>query len=90
MTCIRRHRLLAVVLALALSAPAAAIPLAEARHLLSRTGFGVSPPALLELESLDFDSAVAQIVDGVRLHAAVAPPDWVDEPPLTHLGGFGT
>jgi uncharacterized protein (DUF1800 family) len=50
----------------------------EARHLLSRAGFGPTPAEIRALEALDYAAAVDKLLATYRPTAA-APPDWVNE-----------
>ena len=55
----------------------------DARHFLSRTGFGASPEEIRRLMSLDRRAAVEQAL-GMKSHETqVPPPSWVQQlPPL--------
>jgi len=53
----------------------------EVRHLLSRTGFAVSPAQLRQFRTLDYPAVVDRLLAGTRTTAVTPPPDWVDDPP---------
>jgi len=54
--------------------------LADARHLLGRTGFGASPEQLYRYTNMNRRQAVQAIVNGLNPTPAVAMPDWVNNP----------
>jgi uncharacterized protein (DUF1800 family) len=54
--------------------------LADARHLLGRTGFGASPEQLYRYINMNRRQAVQAIVNGLNTTPAVAMPDWVNNP----------
>ena len=57
----------------------------EARHLLSRTGFGVAGPAEIEaLLPLCYEQAVNRILGGVRRAPLVPPPESKNQPRPTN------
>ncbi len=62
-----------------LASPVGAMSLDQARHLLSRTGFGGTPAELRVFTKLDYANGVRKLLDGTA-GPLVAPPDWVDEP----------
>lgn len=68
---------------LATAAGAAALPVEEARHLLSRSGFGPTPADISALADLDRVAAVAAVLDAAAARAAAgavtAPPAWTAE-----------
>ncbi len=53
----------------------------DARHLLSRTGFGGSPNEIRSLTKLDRATAVSQVLDGIHRHALAPPPRWINARP---------
>ncbi len=53
----------------------------DARHLLSRTGFGGTPAEIHSLALHDRQSAVEQILTTIRTAPVTAPPSWIDTPP---------
>lgn len=53
----------------------------EARHLLSRTGFGISPMEWQQLQSRGYSDNVKRLLDRVRVEPQSLPPAWVNEPP---------
>jgi len=66
-----------------LSAPAAivALDLAEASHLLARTGFGATPADVAPLLDLSRQQAVGVLFDGARSAPVALLPAWADEIP---------
>jgi len=52
----------------------------EARHLVSRTGLGVTPAEIAALRPLPYDQAVQKLLASARTTAVTPPPAWVDEP----------
>lgn len=50
----------------------------EARHLISRTGFGASPAEIKALTGLSYQDGVGLILDGVQTQPMNPMPDWVD------------
>lgn len=60
-------------------AQATAMGFGEARHLLSRAGFGPTPAEIRALEALDYPAAVDRLMAGFQPKAATAAPDWVGE-----------
>ena len=72
-----------LAVALILCGPAHALTFGEARHLLSRTGFGTpSAGNIKALMPLDHETAVERLLGGLRSTPATPPPPWVDERPL--------
>ena len=60
---------------------AAALPLAEARHLLARTGFGLPrPDEIMALAHMSRDQAVDNLLRGLILKPTAEPPAWVGDP----------
>lgn len=60
---------------------AQAITFDEARHLLSRTGFGTPDPWTVRLlMSLDYEVAVDRLLDGVRKSPVIEPPAFQSHP----------
>jgi len=51
----------------------------EARHLLSRTDFGVTPAAVRAIEGLDYASAVDRLLAHARPTTATPAPNWINE-----------
>ena len=72
----------ALVFVSLLAQPAHALTAQEARHLLHRTGFGVSPTEWQAIIALDYDAAVDKLVDEAGRGVSAAPPAWVKETPL--------
>ena len=62
---------------------ASALDLADAAHLLARTGFGATPAEVAPLLPLDRSQAVALLLDGARTSPVVLLPDWADDNPLS-------
>ena len=58
-----------------------ALELEEARHLLTRTGFGASPAEIAALRPLSRAAAVRKLLDGVRTSPLTPPPEFVHEAP---------
>jgi uncharacterized protein (DUF1800 family) len=71
---------LVVLPALFAGGAAHAVELEEARHLVSRTGLGVTPDEIAALRPLPYDQAVAKLLASARTKAVTPPPAWVDEP----------
>ena len=57
-----------------------AMPQEEARHLLSRTGFGSSYAEIEQYSKLSYADAVDQLLDQVNSQLEVQPPSWLFEP----------
>jgi uncharacterized protein (DUF1800 family) len=79
-------RLAAVALvgpAVAWARPASAATMGadEARHLLSRTGFGPTPADIAELQGLDYTAAVERILGKWRAEPLTPPPSWINMTP---------
>ncbi len=53
----------------------------EARHLLSRTSFGVTPAEIQALEALDYAAAVDRLLADPRREAVTPAPGWIDMGP---------
>ncbi|MDP7650573.1 MAG: DUF1800 domain-containing protein [Rhodospirillales bacterium] len=71
-----------LALVLALGWPAHALTFDEARHLLSRTGFGApSVDSVTALMPLDHTAAVDRLLGGLRREPMTPPPPWVGERP---------
>ena len=49
----------------------------EARHLLSRTSFGVTPAEIRALETIDYSTAVDRLLTNVRRDAMTPAPEWI-------------
>jgi len=62
-------------------ASAAAMGADEARHLLSRTGFGPTPADIVELQGLDYTAAVERVLGKWRAEPLTAPPSWINLTP---------
>ncbi len=58
---------------------AAAMGFGEARHLLSRAGFGPTPAEIRALAQFDYPAAVDRLLATYRPTAATVPPGWVNE-----------
>ncbi len=57
-----------------------AISQEEARHLLTRTGFGASQEDINNYSRLNYDQAVYQLLDQVNPNFEIKPPAWLFEP----------
>jgi uncharacterized protein (DUF1800 family) len=66
--------------ALATAAPALALSPDDARHLLSRTGFGASSAEIAELAPLSREAAVDLILSRARAEPVVPPPEFLARP----------
>lgn len=76
--------LLALALLAALVLPARAadrLTAEDARHLLTRTGFGAAPDQIAAYTGLSWNAAVERLLTGVRTEPHLDPPLWMDEPP---------
>lgn len=62
----------------------------EARHLLSRTGFGASHSEIQEYQTLDFEEAVDRLLDTAPARWVTPAPDWIDDPVLGRAGKKGS
>jgi uncharacterized protein (DUF1800 family) len=74
-------------LALLFAAPASAsvngvLVKAEARHLLTRTGFDPTSTRLQSFTGMRRTHAVDTLLGSLRTEPATAPPAWIDEPPV--------
>ena len=54
--------------------------LADARHLLGRTGFGATPARIAELSSMSRAEAVQNIIDGLQTEPGIPMPAWTEAP----------
>ncbi|MEM9428082.1 MAG: DUF1800 domain-containing protein [Pseudomonadota bacterium] len=79
MTLIRPATALFLSLASAGAAAPDALTLSEARHLLSRTGFGAAPHEIEAFAGLSAEEAVARLLDGVREAPSVPMPAWTED-----------
>ena len=57
-----------------------AMPQEEARHLLTRTGFGTSYDELSRYSKLSYEQAVEQLLDNVNMELIAQPPAWLHKP----------
>ncbi len=71
----------AVVPAVFRPALAMAMGADEARHLLSRTGFGPTPADIADLQGLDYTAAIERLLGKWRPEALTAPPGWINLTP---------
>jgi uncharacterized protein (DUF1800 family) len=62
-------------------ARAAAMGPDDARHLLSRTGFGPTPAEIAAWQGLDYGASVERLLASWRREARTTPPDWIDITP---------
>ena len=58
----------------------------EARHLLSRTSFGVTPAEIRALEALDYTEAVDRLLADPRREAVTPAPEWIGMGPAELKG----
>ena len=70
--------LLALTAAPAIAGPDA-MTVDEARHLVSRTGFGAAPHEMTALIGVSYADAVAQILSGLNQGPSTPMPAWVDD-----------
>ncbi|MDP3242787.1 MAG: hypothetical protein Q8M69_20395, partial [Reyranella sp.] len=49
----------------------------DARHLLSRTSFGMTPAEIRSLETVAYASAVDRLLTNPRREAMTPAPDWI-------------
>ncbi|WP_425066323.1 DUF1800 domain-containing protein [Reyranella sp.] len=56
---------------------ASAMGFDEARHLLCRTSFGVTPAEIHALEALDYTAAVDRLLASARREAVTPAPEWI-------------
>lgn len=63
-----------------ISSSSFSLSIEEARHLLTRTGFGASPQEIAELRPLTREQAVDKIVNGLRTEPISKPPAFIDQP----------
>jgi len=77
-------RLAVVLLGFSLVAPAMAMPFADARHLLLRSGFGGDGGEIRALNDVSFESAVDRLLVDTHQVAVTPPPVWVNEAPPPH------
>ena len=78
--------LLCMVALAAVHLPAAPLGESDARHLLARTGFGVSPADVATYARLDRGAAADKLLAGVVSNPVTPPPAWVNDPPLPKRG----
>ena len=65
---------------------ATAIGFDEARHLLSRASFGVTPAEIHALEALDYTQAVDRLLADPRREAVTPAPEWIGMGPAELKG----
>ena len=63
-------------------APAPAIGVDAARHLLNRTGFAANDGEIRTFAALSRAQAADRLLEATRLEAAQKPPAWVNEAPI--------
>lgn len=61
------------------AAPASALPVDEARHLLGRVGFAANATDIAGLADMDRPTAVRSLVRKARASAQTPPPRWIDD-----------
>ena len=59
---------------------AMAMEFEEARHLLSRTGFGASYNEIVDIQPLEYEAAVDKLLSSTSTAAVTPAPVWVNEP----------
>ncbi len=72
--------ILLVLLLLVVSGAVLAMPDAEARHLLSRTGFGGDAEEIQYYSTLNYEHAVAHLLEQSNVKTEMSPPAWLFEP----------
>jgi uncharacterized protein (DUF1800 family) len=65
---------------------ASAMGFDDARHLLSRTSFGVTPAEIHALEALDYTAAVDRLLADPRRESITLAPDWIGMGPAELQG----
>jgi uncharacterized protein (DUF1800 family) len=65
----------------AAAAQAAPLGYEDARHLLTRTGFGATDAEVREVAALEKGVAIDRVLAGTQREAATKPPAFVDSPP---------
>ncbi|MDA0675159.1 MAG: DUF1800 family protein [Proteobacteria bacterium] len=76
----------ALALGLLCTRPAVALDVGDARHLLSRTGYGASPAEIAKLAPLGRAQAVDAILAGTRTRPTLPPPAWTADPKPPYWG----
>ena len=71
--------LISMIAGAGFAGPAAMTP-EEARHLISRTGFGASPQEIKALTGLSYKEGVAAILDTINTTPSTPMPDWMNGP----------
>jgi uncharacterized protein (DUF1800 family) len=66
---------------------ASALDIADAAHLLARTGFGATPEEIAPLAPLDRAQAVSLLLADARTTPVVLLPEWADDNPLSRRPG---
>ncbi len=66
------------ILATSAAAGPSAMTAEEARHLISRTGFGASPQEIKALTGLSYEAGVAVILGGISDTPSIPMPGWVN------------
>lgn len=69
-----------LLILLAFPAATQAMTFDEARHLLSRTGFGGRGEEIRQLMRHDYTPGVDRLLNQTHQRASVTPPSWIDEP----------
>jgi uncharacterized protein (DUF1800 family) len=69
-------------------AAAAAMGADDARHLLSRTGFGPTPADIAGLQGFDHATAVERILGAARVEPMTPPPSWITLTPAQARAEF--
>jgi len=76
----------ALALGLLCARPVFALDVGDARHLLSRTGYGASPAEIAKLGPLNRNQAVEAILAGTRTRPTLPPPEWTADPKPPYWG----
>jgi uncharacterized protein (DUF1800 family) len=69
---------------------AMAMEFEEARHLLSRTGFGASYGEIREIQALDYEAAVDRLLAGTSVTPVTPAPAWISNPITGRPGKEGS
>ncbi|MEL6573890.1 MAG: DUF1800 domain-containing protein [Pseudomonadota bacterium] len=80
---LRKTHIIAISVFGLMTTPAVASPTSmtadEARHLISRTGFGAAPHEIAGMIGMSYEDAVAQIMSGLDQGPTRPMPAWVDD-----------
>lgn len=84
-----RWRCLALLATACTAASACALTVDEARHLLTRTGFGAAPHEIRTLLPLTKEQAVDHLLDGLSTAEVATAPAFLNEPMADYLQRLG-